>query len=75
MPWTKPIPNAALRLDNLGYRFVHQAHDELAFIVPLADVDQAKQVIYKELTRPPSWGLDIPLEAEVKAGPSYGDAK
>jgi len=69
------IMNAALRLDCLGYRFVLQAHDELVFIVPLEDVANAKSIIYRELTRPPSWGLDIPLEAEVKSGPSYGDCK
>jgi DNA polymerase len=69
------IMNAALRLDCRGYRFVLQAHDELVFIVPDADVDNAKKIIYEELCRPPSWGKDIPLNAEVKSGKSYGECK
>jgi len=69
------IMNAALRLNDLGYRFCLQAHDELVFIVPIADEANAKAIIYKELTRKPSWGSDIPLEAEVKSGPTYGDCK
>jgi len=67
--------NAALRLNDLGYRFVLQAHDELVFPVPTDDAANAKKIIYRELTRRPSWGRDIPLDAEVHAGPTYGDAK
>ncbi len=69
------IMNAALRLNDLGYRFVLQSHDELVFIVPIDDVANAKNIIYQELTCGPSWGRDIPLDAEVHAGPTYGDAK
>jgi len=69
------IMNAALRLNDLGYRFVLQAHDELVFIAPIDDEANAKAIIYRELTRRPSWGKDIPLEAEVKSGPTYGDCK
>lgn len=69
------IMNAALRLESLGYRFALQAHDELAYIVPNGEVDSFKKLLYRELTRRPSWGRDIPLEAEVHAGPSYGDTK
>jgi hypothetical protein len=69
------IMNAALRLNDLGLRFVHQCHDELAFIVPKADEANAKVIIHRELTRRPSWGNDIPLEAEVHSGPTYGDCK
>lgn len=69
------IMNAALRLNDLGYRFCLQAHDELVFIVPEADTDNAKKIIHRELIRRPSWGRDIPLEAEVNHGPTYGDVK
>ena len=69
------IMNAALRLWGRGYRFVLQAHDELAFIVPDNDVDNAKQIIHEELTRSPSWAEDLPLTATVGSGQSYGDAK
>lgn len=69
------ITNAALRLNDRGYRFALQVHDELVFIVPDHDVDNAKRVIHTELTRPPSWAKDLPLEAAVEAGASYGEAK
>jgi DNA polymerase family A len=69
------IMNAALRLNDLGYRFVLQAHDELVFVVPTDDVANAKKIIHRELVRRPSWGRDILLDAEIKHGPTYGDAK
>lgn len=69
------VMNAAMRLSHRGYDFVLQAHDELAFIVPLEDVDNAKKIIYTEMTRNPSWGPDIPLGASCESGPSYGEAK
>jgi hypothetical protein len=68
--------NTALRMwKKYGMRLVLQAHDELAYIVPLKHVDLAKNLLYKELTRRPSWAPDLPLEAEVKSGPSYGECK
>lgn len=77
------VMNAALRIRDLGksrpcpdaYRFVHQAHDELVFIVPDFELDTAKKLIHSEMTRPPSWGMDIPLTADIGAGASYGEAK
>lgn len=69
------IMNAALRMADLGYNFVLQAHDELVYIVPLAEEAKVKAILYRELTRRPSWGRDIPLEAECASGPTYGDAK
>ena len=69
------VMNAALRLADRGYRFVLQAHDELVFLVPDADVDNAKQIIQTEMTRCPSWAPDLPLSAGTEAGKSYGEAK
>lgn len=69
------VMNAALRLYARGYRFVLQAHDELVFIVHKNDLDSAKKIIHIEMTKPPSWGRDIPLTADVSSGPSYGEAK
>lgn len=69
------LMNTAIRLRDQGYRFAQQAHDELGFIVPDAQVDAAKKLIYTEFTAPPTWALDLPLDAEVNSGPSYGDAK
>ncbi|MDE2106830.1 MAG: hypothetical protein KGL39_56970 [Patescibacteria group bacterium] len=69
------VMNASLRLWDLGYHFKLQAHDELAFIVRKDDVENAKQIVLREMRRPPSWGQGIPLDAEADYGDSYGDAK
>ena len=69
------IMNVALRMADMGWNFVLQAHDELVYIVPIDKEAEVKVLLYRELTRPPSWGRDIPLGAEVHSGPSYGDAK
>ena len=52
-----------------------QAHDELVFIVPKDDVDNAKAIVHREMTRPPSWAPDLPLTADIGIGASYGEAK
>jgi DNA polymerase len=73
------VMEAALRISAQGLRFCLQAHDELGFIVPEADIGTAREIIQKEMKRPPSWAPDLPLDAEI--GPkqggalSYGDAK
>lgn len=77
------VMNAALRIRDRGkhtiaphaFRFVLQAHDELVFIVPNEILDMAKQIIHGEMVRPPSWGKDIPLVADIGTGKSYGEAK
>lgn len=69
------VMHAALRLNDRGFRFVLQAHDELVFIEPIEGIDETKQIIYTEMTRRPSWAPDLPLDAEVKHGRSYGEAK
>ena len=77
------VMNAALRIHNRGkhrpypwaYQIAHQAHDELVFIIPDDELNEAKEIIHAEMVRPPSWGLDIPLVADVGTGRSYGEAK
>lgn len=69
------VMNAALRLRDRGLRFILQAHDELVFMVPNEELDNAKKIIHEEMTRKPSWARDLPVTAEVGSGPSYGDAK
>jgi DNA polymerase len=77
------VMNAALRIRDKGkmrpdpqsYRFVLQAHDELVYIVPNDELEFAKKLIHEEMTRPPSWGKDIPLVADIGTGNSYGEAK
>lgn len=67
------VMNSALRLNDRGYRFRLQAHDELVFIVKKADLDNAKKIIHTEMTRSPSWAPDLPLTADVKSGVNYGE--
>ncbi len=77
------VMNAALRIRDRGlysvnpndYIFKLQAHDELVYIVRDSEVEQAKKLIHAEMTRPPSWGRDIPLVADIGMGKSYGKAK
>jgi DNA polymerase len=70
------LMNAAMRIWDRGLPFKLQAHDELAWVVPSGQVAEARAIIAEEMTRPPSWGRNIPLGAMVSAGcASYGDAK
>lgn len=77
------VMNAALRIRDHGksrpcpeaYRFCHQAHDELVFIIPDFELDFAKKLIHSEMTRAPSWAPDLPLTADIGTGASYGEAK
>ena len=52
-----------------------QVHDELVYVVPDELVDTVQQLVFNEMCTRPDWGMDIPLDAEGDAGPSYGDAK
>jgi len=69
------VMNDALRINEKGYRFCLQGHDELVFLIPDAELDKAKQIIHTEMVRRPSWAPGLPLKAEVGSGPSYGEAK
>jgi hypothetical protein len=66
---------AAMRISARGYRFNSQAHDELIWVVPDDKVEDCMRVALEEMRRPPTWGPDIPLNAECSFGQSYGDAK
>lgn len=69
------VMEAALRIARRGYRFALQAHDELVFVVPDAELDDAKGIIHSEMIRPPTWALDLPLTADIGSGKSYGETK
>jgi DNA polymerase len=70
------IMNAALRIgDRTHIDFALQSHDELAWIVPDAAVQDFITLVKQELVRRPSWAPTIPLDCEVGFGQSYGDAK
>jgi DNA polymerase len=69
------VMHAGLRLHKLGYRWCLQAHDELVFVIPDTDLEEALKVIHTEMVRPPSWALDLPLAADIGHGRNYGEAK
>lgn len=71
-----------------GYRPALQAHDELVYIVPIADVQNAVfnkgkyeggsgliDHVLGIMRTPPGFALDLPIDAEINFGPTYGDAK
>jgi len=71
--------HAALRLRpdilKYGWKLALQAHDELVLIVPDAHVAYAKQRLKEELTRQVTWMPNLPVDADIGSGPTYGDAK
>jgi DNA polymerase-1 len=68
--------DAALRvLKATGRRFVMQVHDELVYVVPDAQVDPFRALLKAEMKAPPEWAPDVPLDAKVGVGKTYGDAK
>jgi hypothetical protein len=74
------VMEAAIRIQNHPMRpcpieLALQAHDELVYVVPTQHVKLVRQICEEEMRRRPSWGLDLPLDAESGEGPTYGDAK
>lgn len=67
--------DAAVRIRQRLMPFAHQVHDELVYVVPKRFVAPAKAILLEEMRRRPTWAPDLPLDAEVGEGPSYGDAK
>lgn len=65
------------RLSNMGLNFplAMQVHDELVYVVPEAHAQAVLDMAIEELSRPPSWGVDLPLAAEGGIGPNYGSVK
>lgn len=66
--------DAALRIQK-RLRLGMQVHDELVYRVHNDRVEEFKALVLSEMRRRPTWAPDLPLEAEVGVGPSYGDAK
>jgi DNA polymerase len=66
--------DAALRIQKrLGLGM--QVHDELVYGVKTELIPEFKAVALDEMRRRPIWAPNLPLEAEVGIGPSYGSAK
>ncbi|MFI5397636.1 MAG: DNA polymerase [Candidatus Binatia bacterium] len=69
------ITTAELKLARLGLKTVLQAHDELVFCVPTPSVPKVIRAVEHILCQPVPWLPNLPIACEIKAGPSYGDAK
>jgi DNA polymerase I-like protein with 3'-5' exonuclease and polymerase domains len=54
------------------YKVVTMSHDEVVCVVPDEQVEDAKKDMVRIMSVPPSWGLDIPLNAEAESGDTYG---
>ena len=46
------------------YRVVHNAHDENVYLAPKKEAQRALDFGIVVMTKPPAWGLDIPIAAE-----------
>jgi DNA polymerase len=66
--------DAAMRIQK-KIKLAMQVHDELVYVVHDAYVDEVKQLIKEEMIRPPVWAPDLPLDASVGVGETYGDTK
>lgn len=73
------VMDAALRTETRCYkegidaRIVLQLHDENVYCVPKQHAKRVTIIAHEEMSRPPTWGLDFPAAAEVKAGWNYGN--
>lgn len=63
------------KLARLDIQLALQVHDELVYVVPDDLTHIVQKLLLDEMRTPPSWALDLPLDAEADCGPSYGDAK
>lgn len=59
----------------MGLRPALQAHDELVYVVPESQVAEYKSGVLEIMKTPPSFALDLPIDAEAAWGQTYGDAK
>ena len=64
---------AALRDAGLATRLVLQIHDELLFEAPEGEVEQASEIVRREMAE--AFTMDPPLEVDVADGDNWLDAK
>ena len=72
------IMEAALRVRELTRGLLlpaHQVHDELVYVVDKKLGEMVREVVVQEMERTPLWMPGLPLAAEGKLGPTYGDCK
>ena len=73
------VSSAALRLKKILWTYdvqlAHQMHDALIYVVPDDLIQVVKVSLLEEMRRRPDWAPDLPLDAEVKIGQTYGSMK
>jgi DNA polymerase len=57
------------------YRIVLLVHDEIVFVVPAAEAEEALAWALDVLRTPPPWAPELPLDAEGHVGETYADLK
>ena len=58
-----------------SYRVAFQVHDEVIITTRENDLTNARQLVEKQMSTPPSWAKDLPVACESGVGYNYGDAK
>ena len=64
--------DGALRDSDLGMRMLLTVHDELVFEVPKKQVEEAAEVVKREMEA--AYDLEVPLRADIGWGPSWAEA-
>ncbi len=59
----------------LGMRPALQVHDELDYIVRVADVERIVPAVRAVMTAPHSWCPDCPIDVEIHYGKNFGEVK
>jgi hypothetical protein len=67
------LMEAAVRLEDRGYRHALRVHDELVLVVDEDKAEACLAAAIEEFRRPPTWAPDIPLNAEGVIRDKYGD--
>ena len=55
------------------YPVVLQVHDELVFLAPEKEAEEAVAFVKNVMSTPPKWAPDLPVTCEAGFGHSYGD--
>lgn len=71
------VMDAAIRIHKAKphWKLALQVHDELVYVVPENEADEALSHVVTEMRTPPDWCSDCPLDAEGSTAISYGQAK
>lgn len=59
------------RLTNLGYMIVAHVHDEVIIEVPKDNAEKDLTRILDQMTKPPTWCIDLPLKGDGYITPYY----